>query len=154
MTLCQAPAGLLGSPPFGLSPRFGKAPLLETHSPAQNFRYFQIRSTQGRIMTSPTRKRADRSRKRLTELERLGVVERAQRYLNHESPGDTGEPCVPITRNDCILIGRAIRDGWDVPEAKRLAIIQQVRAALHSDNERLALSAARLVIAMEAANHA
>lgn len=107
----------------------------------------------GRIMTSPSRKRADRSRKRLTEIERLEIVERAQRYLKHESPGDTREPCAPLTRSDCLLIGRAIRGGWDVPEAKRREIVQQTLAALNSDDERLSISAAQLVIAMEGANH-
>lgn len=104
-------------------------------------------------MTSPHRKRADRERKRLTEIERLELVERARRFMPTESPGDYGETCAPLTRSDMILIGRAIRDGWDVPEAKRDEIVRQTLAALNSDNDRLTLAAARLVILMEAANH-
>ena len=104
-------------------------------------------------MTSPTRKRADRSRKRLTEVERLEFMERAQRCLQNQSPWDSREPCAPLTRSDCILIGRAIRDGWSLPNAKRDEIVQQTIAALNSDNDRLTLSAVRLVILMEAANH-
>ena len=105
-------------------------------------------------MTSPNRKRSDRERKRLSEIERLELVERAKQTLQSELPGDSRGPCEPLTRTDCVLIGRAIRDGWDVPEAKRLEIVQQTLAALNSDDERLTLAAVRLVIAMEAANHA
>ncbi len=104
-------------------------------------------------MTSPTRKRADRSRKRLTEIERLEFMERAQLCLKTELLGDSRGPCAPLTRSDCILIGRAIRDGWDVSEAKRREIIQQTLVALDSDNDRLSLAAVRVVVLMEAANH-
>ena len=104
-------------------------------------------------MTSPTRKRADRSRKRLTEIERLEFTERAQLCLKTELLGDSRGPCAPLTRSDCILIGRAIRDGWNVSDAKRHEIIQQTIVALNSDNDRLTLAAVRLVIHMEAANH-
>ena len=101
-------------------------------------------------MTSPQRKRADRARKRLKEVERLELVERAQRLLN----GDTGETCAALTRSDCVMIGRAIRNGWDVPESKRLEIVRQTLAALKSPDERLAVAAAQLVVLMEAANNA
>ena len=105
-------------------------------------------------MTSPFRKRSDRERKRLTEAERLELVERAKQTLQSELPGDSRGPCEPLTRTDCILIRRAILAGWNIPEAKRLEIVQQTLAALNSDDEWLSLAAVRLVIAMEAANHA
>lgn len=105
-------------------------------------------------MTSPSRKRADRSRKRLTELERLEVVERAKRCLPAESQGDSRGPSAPLTRSDCVLIRQAIRGGWDVPEAKREEIIRQTLEALESTDEWLVVAAAQLVILMEGANHA
>ena len=104
-------------------------------------------------MTSPFRKRSDRERKRLSEIERLELVELAKQSLKTEFAGDTGETYAPLTRTDFILIGRAIRDGWDVPEAKRQEIIQQTLVALDSDNDRLSLAAVRVVVLMEAANH-
>ena len=81
-------------------------------------------------------------------------MERPQRCLQNQSPGDSRGPSEPLTRTDCILIGRAIRDGWDVPEAKRQEIVLQTLAALKSDDEWLTLAAVRLVVLMEAANHA
>lgn len=104
-------------------------------------------------MTSPFRKRSDRERKRLSEIERLELVERAKQTLQSELPGDSRGPSEPLTRADCVLIGRAIRDGWDVPEAKRLEIVQQTLQALDSPDEWLSLAAVRLVVLMEAANH-
>lgn len=106
-------------------------------------------------MTSPHRKRSDRSRKRLTELEKLEIVERARRCANiTETLGDYGANCAPLTRSDCVLIGKAVRGNWDVPEQKRAEIIQQISETLNSDDHRLTLAVVRLVIRMEAANHA
>lgn len=105
-------------------------------------------------MTSPFRKRSDQERKRLNEIERLELVERAKQTLKSELPGDSRGPSEPLTRTDCILIGRAIRGGWNVSEAKRKEIVSQTLAALNSDDEWLTLAAVRLVVLMEAANHA
>ena len=103
-------------------------------------------------MTSPTRKRSDRSRK-LTQTEKLEIAERAKRIVRlTESPGDYGANCAPLTRGDCVLIGKAVRSGWDVPDSKRQEIVQQMLAALDTDDDRLALSVLNLMIAMEAAN--
>ena len=103
-------------------------------------------------MTSPTRKRSDRSRK-LTQTEKLEIAERAKRIVRlTESPGDYGANCAPLTRGDCVLIGKAVREGWDVPESKRREILLGMLAALATDNDRLALSVTKLVIAMEATN--
>ena len=103
-------------------------------------------------MTSPTRKRSDRSRK-LTQTEKLEIAERAKRIVRlTESPGDYGANCAPLTRGDCVLIGKAVREGWDVPDSKRREILLGMLAALATDNDRLALSVTKLVIAMEATN--
>ena len=107
-------------------------------------------------MTSPARKRSDRSRKRLAEAESLEIVERARQCLVctilPPTPGDYGAPCAPLTRSDCILIGRAVREGWDVSKSKRRRIIREMMAALDTDDARLILSVARLALAMEKQN--
>ncbi len=104
-------------------------------------------------MTSPARKRSDRSRKRLSQVEKLEIAERVKRCFDIDvSPGDYGANCAPLTRADCILIGKAVREDWDVPEAKRDEIAGQMLAALDSGDNRLALSVVRLTLAMEARN--
>ena len=103
-------------------------------------------------MTSPVRQRRDRSRKRLTHAESLEIVENARTVFCSQQRGDSGASLEPITRSDLILVNRAVRAGWDVPEAKRVEIIQQIGLTLDGDNDLLVLAAARTMLLMEAAN--
>ena len=108
------------------------------------------------MMTSPNRKRSDRSRKRLADAESLEIVERARRCLVCSTlppnSGGYGATCAPLSRSDCVLIGRAVREGWDVPKAKRRSIMRQMMATLETDDARLILSVARLALAMDKHN--
>ena len=99
-------------------------------------------------MTSPPRQRRDRSRRRLAHAEASEIVLHARTLFCSQPHGDTGASLEPITRSDLVLIARAVRSGWDVPETKRVEIIQQIGLALASDDPRLALSAARAMMAM------
>lgn len=99
-------------------------------------------------MTSPVRRRRDASRRRLSSVESSEIVAAARRLIEAQPRGDDGAASAPLTRTDIVLIGRAVRSGWDIPEAKRLAIVQQLRQALDSTDPRLVVSAARCLLAM------
>ncbi len=104
-------------------------------------------------MTSPTRKRSDQSRKRLSELKALEIAERARQcFVCTPEPRGSGATCAFLTRSDIVLIGRAVRGGWPVPERKCQEIVEQLFATLESDDDRLALSVAWVVLAMEEQN--
>ena len=103
-------------------------------------------------MTSPVRQRRDRSRKRLAQAEALEIVENARTVFCSQRHGDSGASLAPITCSDLILVNRAVRAGWDVPEAKRVEVIQQIGLTLDGDNDRLVIAAARTMLLMEAAN--
>ena len=104
-------------------------------------------------MTSPTRKRSDQSRKRLSELKTLEIVERARQcFVCTPKPRGYRATCALLTRSDVVLIGRAVRGGWPIPDEKRTAIVEQLMATLQSDDDRLAISVARVVLAMEEQN--
>ena len=58
----------------------------------------------------------------------------------------------PLTRGDCVMIARAIREGWDVPAEKREQIQRQIAVALDSDNPRLVIAVGRLALVMQEAS--
>jgi hypothetical protein len=62
----------------------------------------------------------------------------------------------PVTRSDLLLLRRAIREDWPVPEHVREAVIHDVVAIATDDTSgpRMWVSAARVIIEMEAANMA
>lgn len=102
-------------------------------------------------MTSPVRKRRDRSRRRIVA-DALEIVSQARELFCSQPCGDTGANLAPLTRSDTVLINRAIRSGWDVPEAKRVEIVRQIGLALDGDDDRLVLAVAQTTLLMEAAN--
>jgi hypothetical protein len=51
-----------------------------------------------------------------------------------------------------VLIGRAVRAGWDVSQEKRATIIRQLIDAIHGDDVRLCLAAAAVLVEMVDAN--
>lgn len=104
-------------------------------------------------MTSPTRKRSDQSRKRLSELKALEIVERARQcFVCTPKPRGYGATCALLTRSDVVLIGRAVRGRWPIPEKKCQEILESLFATFQSDDDRLVLSVARVVLAMEEQN--
>ena len=104
-------------------------------------------------MTNPDRKRSDRSRKRLSDAKALEIVEKAQWCLaDMPKPRGYGAICALLTRSDDVLIGRAVRGRWPIPDEKREAIVEQLMATLQSDDDRLAITVARVVLAMEERN--
>lgn len=110
-------------------------------------------------MTSPVRKRRDRSRKRLASAESLEIIEQARGFFSLQPfGGDTGANCErlePLTRTHCAMIAQAVRGGWlDTDAQKRARIVGQLMQAVDSTDDRLAVSAARVVLLMMQANQA
>lgn len=99
-------------------------------------------------MTSPVRKRRDRSRRRLSLNESLEVI-RAKQIINlHLTGVGSGATSAPLTRADIGLISRAVREGWDVPSEKRVSILRQLDQTIAGDDDRLVICAAQLVMRM------
>ncbi len=85
----------------------------------------------------PSRKKRKRDRRRAEATAAVPVLK-----------GDWGAES-KRPRGDMLLIRKAIRGGWDVPQAVRDAIVDDViPAALESIRPRLTLSAVRAVIEM------
>jgi hypothetical protein len=56
------------------------------------------------------------------------------------------------SRSDLILLRRAIREGWAIPEDRRQTLPKEIAVLLRSDNPRLAIGAARVYVEMDRAN--
>jgi len=103
-------------------------------------------------MTSPTRQRRTRSRRRIQDADAAEFIAKARALAQNVGGLDRGAPEPPLTRGDLQMIRKAIREGWDVPHDKRQAIIAQVVEALDSENCRLSTGAALTILEMSKAN--
>jgi hypothetical protein len=80
-----------------------------------------------------------------------------QRSTEHPAPGPLfrgvlGGGCANPGRTNLQLIRRAIREGWDIPEDKRRALIEHLCGVVRSGHARNALAAIRCILAAERAN--
>ena len=57
-----------------------------------------------------------------------------------------------LTRSDLVLIRSAISKSWDIPEQTASALIRRVQGALESENDRTAISAANVLLAIRKMN--
>ncbi|WP_437227995.1 hypothetical protein SH661x_000661 [Planctomicrobium sp. SH661] len=75
---------------------------------------------------------------------------RANSFSDPQPAGGWGKGAV-VTRSDLQLLKRALRQGWEIPEANRKRIIESLMEAMDSDqhNGRLALRAAEVVIELD-----
>ena len=93
-------------------------------------------------MTSPTRKR----RSRLREERKTRDIEAART--------DFG-PWEELRRSDCVLIGKAVRKRWDVCKASHHRLVEVIiHAVVQPSDDRLAISAAQVAVAMVDSNQA
>ena len=103
-------------------------------------------------MTSPIRKLRDRSRKQFSNRELLEIAEEVrQSFASEKVPGAKGK-AAPLSRSDMQLIGRAVTEGWDIPYPKRVQIMQQVFVTMDSEDSRVVIAAARLLMKIVEAN--
>lgn len=56
---------------------------------------------------------------------------------------------MPVSRADLLMVRQAIREGWPVPEAVRLAVIDDVCDVALAGDPRRAIAAVRVILAME-----
>ncbi len=91
-------------------------------------------------MASAVRKRRDRARDR--NLAKLTSV----------NPGRDAGPWEDLTRSDCGLIRKAVRDRWPVAQPSRLRLMDTLFGKLKADDKRLVLSVSRTVVTMDQVN--
>lgn len=66
--------------------------------------------------------------------------------------GVLGGGCARPGKANLRLIRRAIREGWDIPEAKRRALIEHLAGVVSSGHTRNSLAAVRCLIEADRAN--
>ena len=66
--------------------------------------------------------------------------------------GVLGGGCAHPGRANLRLIRRAIREGWNIPEAKRRALVEHLVGVCHAGNARNTIAAVRCLIEADRAN--
>lgn len=54
-----------------------------------------------------------------------------------------------VTRSHLQLLKKAIREGWDIPEDVKPAIVESLKECMNSGKNRLAIRAAEVVIELD-----
>jgi hypothetical protein len=67
-------------------------------------------------------------------------------------PEPRRDDVAPLSRSDIVLLRRAAREGWGVPDTLRTEVIVEVRKILAAGNRRQKLAAAKLLLAMDQAD--
>lgn len=104
--------------------------------------------TKERVMTSPVRQRRTRSRRRISDADAAESLQKA-RALAQGRGSPVGHE--PLTRNDCVMIRKAVNHGWPIPHHKQIAIVARLVAMLDDPRGYMQLCAVQTIVAIDAA---
>lgn len=97
-------------------------------------------------MTSPTRRRRQRSQQRFTLAELAEAVTIARSTTNRQVDLTA---TAPLTRNEMRLVRRAVREGWDTSPEKQAEYLNRLQATVQAPDDELAIFAIESLLMMD-----